>query len=149
MANDRLPRITRTILVHGKLIQNAAKWLDTNESTFTDWSTFENAIKNRYTSLFKKQGKFSTLKGRKQTRGESTIDYYDNVRELCLDIDSAMSEPTMIQHIMSGLDPEIKIESLRVENELKTLKEFEKVLKREQDIVEMKERMKSLLGQQQ
>ena len=121
-------------IVRGKLIQSAGVWFDNNESKFTKWSDFEVAFRNRYFSTTLIQKKFDALKRRKQQRDEPITAYYDDILNLCREIDPAMSEQMIIQHLMSGVNSELKKELSRREAQMNTLDEFLKYAKVEQDL---------------
>ncbi len=62
---------------------------------------------------------------------------------LCREIDPNMSEPMIIQHLMSGINPEFKKELSRRESSMNTLKEFLKHVKIEQDLYETFEKSRN------
>ncbi|CAF4097207.1 unnamed protein product [Rotaria sordida] len=93
-------------IVRGKLIQSAGIWFDNNEPNFKKWSDFETAFRNRYFSSTSIHKKFNTLKQQK----------------------------IIIQHLMSGINPDFRKELLRRESSINTLNEFLKYAKIEQDL---------------
>jgi hypothetical protein len=121
-------------IVRGKLIKSAGIWFDNNEYSFKKWSDFETAFRNRYLSSTATHQKFDTLKQRRQLPDESITSYLDDVINLCREIDPNMSEKIMIQHLMSGINPDFKKELSRRESSIHTLNEFLKYAKIEQDL---------------
>lgn len=121
-------------IVRGKLTQNAGAWFDDNESQFTKWSEFETAFRNRYFSTDIINTKLNKLSQRKQRHDESVITYFDDVTSLCREVDSKMSDITIIQHLMKGINPEFRKELTRRQTEIKTLAEFLQFAKLEQDL---------------
>ena len=63
--------------------------------------------------------KFDKLKQRKQSIDESIVSYYDDVVNLCREIDPNMSERVTIQYLISGLHPRLKREISRHEPSMK------------------------------
>ncbi|CAF1384371.1 unnamed protein product [Rotaria sordida] len=121
-------------IVRGKLTQSAGIWFDNNETNFHKWSDFETAFRNRYFSSTSIHRKFDTLKQRKQLPDESITSYCDDINNLCKEIDSNMSEKIIIQHLMSGINPDFRKELSRRESSINTLNEFLKYAKIEQDL---------------
>ncbi len=121
-------------IVRGKLTKSAGIWFDNNESIFKKWLDFETAFRNRYFSTMMINKKFDQLKQRKQKHDEPITSYYDDIVNLCQEIDPNMSEQIIIQHLMSGMNPEFKKELSRRESAMNTLKEFLKYAKIEQDL---------------
>jgi hypothetical protein len=132
--NDESNKKEAIEIVRGKLVQSAGIWFDNNESKFKEWADFESAFRSRYFSSTITHKKFDTLKQRKQSHNESIISYCDDVINLCREIDSTMSEQIIIQHLMSGINPDCKKELSRRESSMKTLDEFLKYAKIEQDL---------------
>jgi len=83
------------------------------------------------------------LKQRKQLHDKPVTSYLDGVVNLCHEIDPNMSEPTIIQHLMSRINPEFKKELSRRESSMNTLKEFLKYVKIEQDLYETFEKSRN------
>ncbi|CAF1566205.1 unnamed protein product, partial [Rotaria sordida] len=121
-------------IARGKLIQSAGIWFDNNEPNFKKWSDFETAFRNRYFSTTSTHKKFDTLKQRKQLPDEPITSYFDDIINLCREIDSNMSEKIIIQYLMSGINPDFKKELSRRESSINTLNEFLKYAKIEQDL---------------
>ncbi|CAF3398033.1 unnamed protein product [Rotaria sp. Silwood2] len=121
-------------IVRGKLTQSAGIWFDNNETNFKKWSDFETAFRNRYFSSTSIQKKFDTLKQRKQLPDEPITSYCDDIINLCKEIDSHMSEKIIIQHLMSGINPDFRKELSRHASSINTLNEFLKYAKTEQDL---------------
>jgi hypothetical protein len=131
-------------IVRGKLTKLAGIWFDNNESNFKKWSEFETAFRNRYFSTTIIHKKFDKLKQRKQLQDESVTSYYDDVVNLCREIDANMSDQMIIQHLMSGINPDFRKELSRHEAAMKTLKEFLKYVKIEQDLYDTFEKSRNL-----
>ena len=55
---------------------------------FTKWSDFETAFRNRYFSSTATHKKFDTLQQRKQLSDEPITSYFDDVINLCREIES-------------------------------------------------------------
>ena len=53
---------------------------------------------------------FDKLKQRKQSHGEFVTFYIDDVVNLCREINPNMSDSIIIQHLMSGLNPDFRKE---------------------------------------
>ncbi|CAF1415622.1 unnamed protein product [Rotaria sordida] len=121
-------------IVRGKLIQSAGIWFDNNEANFKQWSDFETAFRNRYFSSTSTHKKFDTLKQRKQLPDEPITSFFDDIINLCREIDSNMSEKIIIKYLMSGINPDFRKELLRRESSINTLNEFLKYAKIEQDL---------------
>jgi len=139
-ANDQSSNHEILEIVRGKLTKSAGLWFDNNESDFEKWSDFETAFRNRYFPATIISKKFDKLKQRKQLHDESIVSYYDDIVNLCQEIDSNMSEHHVIQHLMSGLNPKFKKELFRRESSIKTLNEFLKYAKLEQDLHDIYEK---------
>ncbi|CAF3387421.1 unnamed protein product, partial [Rotaria socialis] len=101
---------------------------------FKKWSDFELAFRNRYFSSTMIHKKFDLLKQRKQLHDEPVTSYFDDIVNLCKEIDPQMSELMMIKHLMSGIHPEFQKELSRRESTMNTLNEFLKYAKIEQDL---------------
>lgn len=131
-------------IVRGKLTQSAGIWFDNNESSFTKWSDFETAFRNRYFPTTIDHQNFGKLRQRKQQHDETVTAYIDDVVDLCRTIDSEMSDKMIIQYLMSGLNPDFKKELSRHESSMITLTDFLKYAKLEQDLYDTFEQSRSL-----
>ncbi|CAF4660317.1 unnamed protein product, partial [Rotaria sp. Silwood2] len=78
--------------------------------------------------------KFHLLKQRKQLHDEPVTSYFDDIVNLCKEIDPTMSEQMMIKHLMSGINPEFQKELSRRESTMNTLNDFLKYAKIEQNL---------------
>ena len=123
-------------IVRGKLVKSAGLWFDNNEGLFRKWSDFEMAFRNRYCSTTLIYTKFDSLKQRKQMNNEPIAAYYDEVVNLCREIDPEMSEHMIIQYLISGLDHRLKEAVSRHAPHMKKLSEFLTYAKIEQDLHE-------------
>src|SRR2546430_34082 len=74
------------------------------------------------------------LQQREQLIDESVTSCADDIINLCREIDPNMSDPIIIQYLMSGLNPEFKKELSRRELSMNTIMEFLKYAKIEQDL---------------
>lgn len=137
-------------VVRGKLTKSAGIWFDNNESKFKTWLDFETAFRTRYFSTTILHTKFEKLKRRKQQPDESITVYFDEIVDLCREIDSGMSDSMIIQHLMSGLNSDFKKELSRRRSTISTLADFLKYAKIEQDLYDTfdKSRKLSLESQQ-
>ena len=133
-ATDESDHLKVLEIVRGKLTQSAGIWFDNNESTFTKWSDFETAFRNRYFPTTLSHQNFHKLKQRKQQPDEILTSYFDDVVKLCRDIDLNMSEKIIIHRLMSGLNPDFIKELSRHESSMNTLCEFLKHAKIEEDL---------------
>ncbi|CAF3315199.1 unnamed protein product [Rotaria sp. Silwood2] len=143
-ANDESDNHEILEIVRGKLTQSAGIWFDNNENKFNKWADFETAFRNRYFSTTMIHKKFDTLKQRKQLYDEPVTSYFDDVVNLCREIDPAMSEQIIIQHLMSGVNPDFKKELSRRESSMNTLNEFLKYVKIEQDLYDTFEKSRNV-----
>lgn len=121
-------------IVRGKLTQSAGIWFDNNEAKFGTWSDFEMAFRNRYLSTTTTSKKFEQLKQRRQKPDELIINYCDEIINLCREVDPKMSDLTIIQYLLSGLDTNVRKELSRRESAMHSLDEFLKYAKIEQDL---------------
>ena len=121
-------------IVRGKLTQSAGTWFDNNETKFRKWSDFEIAFRNRYFSTTITPKKFEQLKQRQQKPDEAIITYCDEVINLCREVDPDMSDSTIIQHLLSGLNSKFRKELSRRESAMNSLDGFLKYAKIEQDL---------------
>ena len=121
-------------IVRGKLTLTAGTWFDDHEAQFTKWSDFETAFRNRYFSTTMTHTKFDKLTQRKQRHDESVTAYFDEIVTLCREVDPNMPDPVIIQHLMSGINPEFRRELSRRDSAMQVLNEFLKQAKIEQDL---------------
>lgn len=137
-------------IVRGKLTQSAGTWFDNNETKFRKWSDFETAFRNRYFSTTITPKKFEQLKQRQQKSDEAIITYCDEVINLCREVDPDMSDSTIIQHLLSGLNSKFRKEISRRESAMNSLDEFLKYAKIEQDLNDTFDKVDTLsINQQQ
>ena len=130
-------------IVRGKLTQSAGIWFDNNEVNFKRWSDFETAFRNRYFSTTIIPKKFEQLKRRQQKPDEAIPNYYDDVVNLCREIDPDMSDSMIIQHLISGLNPDFRKELSRRESAMNSLDGFLKYAKIEQDLHDTFEKLRT------
>ncbi|CAF4018800.1 unnamed protein product [Rotaria magnacalcarata] len=98
------------------------------------YADFESACRNRYFSTTAIHKKFDKLKQRKQLFDEPVTTYIDDIVNLCKEVDPTMSDSIIIQHLMSGLNPNLRMELCRHAACIHTLHEFMKYAKIEQDL---------------
>ena len=142
-ANDESENHEILEIVRGKLTRSAGIWFDNKESTFKGWSDFETAFRNRYFSSTSSHKKFDKLQQRKQSHDESVTSYFDDVVNLCYEIDPKMSDSMIIQHLMRGINANFRKELSRRESSINTLNEFLKYVKIEQDLYETFEKSRN------
>ena len=135
-ASDTSNNLQILEIVRGKLVKSAGLWFDNNESSFGKWSDFETAFRNRYCSTTITYTKFDKLKQRKQMENEPIAAYYDDVVNLCREIDPRMSAHMIIQYLISGLDHRFKKAVSRHGPDMETLNDFLTYAKIEQDLHE-------------
>ncbi|CAF4188393.1 unnamed protein product, partial [Rotaria sordida] len=112
-ANDESDNHEILEIVRGKLTQSAGLWFDNNEHNFKKWSDFELQFRNRYFSTIMIHQKFDKLKQRIQSHVQLVTSYIDDVINLCREIDPYMPDSLIIQHVMSGLNPNCRKELSR------------------------------------
>jgi hypothetical protein len=95
---------------------------------------FRNCISNSLFSTTIVHTKFEKLKRRKQRTDESITSYFDDIVDLCRDIDTNMSDKIINQHLLSGLNPDFKKELSRRQPTIQSLNDFLKYAKIEQDL---------------
>lgn len=118
------PDSFRLHLVRGKLQRGAGLWFDKNKHQFSTWIDFEVAFFNHYAPKSSDDQKFANLRNRRQQRGETVASYFDSVIDLCEDVDSAMSEHTILRYLIDGLRPEYHTEVSRQKALIKTPADF-------------------------
>jgi hypothetical protein len=131
-------------IVRGKLTKSAGVWFDNNETKFRKWSDFETAFRNRYVSTTATSKKFEQLKQRQRKPDEAIITYCDEIINLCREVDPTISYLTIIQHLLSGLSPNLQKELSRHESATNSLDAFLKYAKIEQDLNDTFEKMDAL-----
>ncbi|CAF1684536.1 unnamed protein product, partial [Rotaria magnacalcarata] len=131
-------------IVRGKLIQAAGLWFDNHEHIFKKWSDFETTFRNRYFSTTIIHKKFAKLKQRTHLSDEPVTSYTDDIINLSRDIDPTMSDSIIIQHPMSGINPEFRKELSRHQSCMNSLDECLKYTKIEQDLYDTFEKTHQL-----
>jgi hypothetical protein len=110
--NDSMLHSLATIKLGGA----AFNWYDNNKETLTSWSSLKTHLLERFKpslSAVKTQ-----LKERKQQSGETLLAYYDDVIDLCKQVDSEMPLHMIVDYLQDGLREELKIQ---VKCHMKTL----------------------------
>lgn len=131
-------------IVRGKLTKAAGLWFDKNQSTFKTWIAFETAIRNRYLSTTASAEKFKKLTRRVQQPDESVTDYFDEIVELCREIEPEMSDSIIIRHLMNGINPHLQKELSRRQPTTLTLPNFLEYAKIEQDLYNTYDKFRKL-----
>ncbi|CAF1262490.1 unnamed protein product [Rotaria sordida] len=126
----------RTALLH---MVNFQGWLDTTSEDIKEYLAKEVTSRTDILDplLFGSQPSCYTNEAdpneRKQLPDEPITFYYGDIINLCLEIDSNISEKIIIQHLMSRINPDFRKELLRRESSINTLNEFLKYAKIERD----------------
>jgi hypothetical protein len=110
--NDSMLHSLATIKLDGA----AFNWYDNNKESLTSWSSLKTHLLERFKpslSAVKTQ-----LKERKQQSGETLLAYYDDVIDLCKQVDSEMPLHMIVDYLQDGLREELKIQ---VKCHMKTL----------------------------
>ncbi len=101
-------------------------------------------FRNRYLSSTLIDKKFDKLKQRQQLQDEPVTLYFEDVVNLCREIDSNMPDLMIIRHLMSEINPDFRKELSRPQSSMNTLKEFLKYIKMEQDLYNTFEKSRNL-----
>ncbi|CAF4190979.1 unnamed protein product [Rotaria sordida] len=133
-ANDESENQEILEIARGKLIPSAGLWFDNNKHNFKKWADFEIVFRNRYFSTTMIHKKFSKLQQRIQLHDEPVTSYIDDVINLCREIDPNISDSIIIQHLMNGINLDLKNEISRHDSCMNVLNEFLKYAKIEQDL---------------
>lgn len=110
--NDSMLRSIAIIKLGGA----AFNWYDNNKTSLTTWALLKSHLLDRFQpslSTIKTQ-----LKDRKQQSGESLLIYYDDVIDLCKQVDCDMPLHMIVDYLQDGLRDELKI---HVKRHMKTL----------------------------
>jgi len=90
-----------------KLSGSAFNWYDNNRDSLDSWSLLKTNLFARFKpslSVAKTQ-----LKERRQQPGESLLEYYDDVIDLCKQVDSTMPLHMIVDYLQDGVRNELKI----------------------------------------
>jgi hypothetical protein len=90
------------LAIQSYLIGSAAKWFRFNKANIDDWSTFKTALVKAYQPALEQT--LLQLEQRKQSLGESVMEYYHDKINLCLQADPNMSSSMIIHYLTKGLD---------------------------------------------
>ena len=131
---DDSPAAESLAMVRGKLTNSAGYWFDRHRSDFSSWSDFETAFRERYFSKNTEQQTFTKLHQRRQQRGETVTSYFDDVVDLCYEIDPDMPESLILRYLLNGLRADYCTELYRRASSIKTLNDFLSYAKVEQDL---------------
>ena len=95
---------------------------------------FEIAIRSRYLSATASTEKFLKLTRRTQQPDESITDYFDEIVDLCREIEPEMSDSIIIRHLMNGINLNLQKELSRRQSATLTVSDFLTIAKIEQDL---------------
>ena len=107
------------------------------------------AFRNGYLSTTATSKKCEQLKQRRQKPEEPIIHYCDEIINLCREIDSKMSDLTIIQYLLSGFNTNVRKELSRRELAMNSLDEFLKYAKIEQDLNDTFDKLRAISIDQQ
>jgi Retrotransposon gag protein/Zinc knuckle len=99
-----------------KLGGAAFNWYDNNKESLTTWSSLKSHLLERFKPSL--SAAKTQLKDRKQQPGESLFMYYDDVIDLCKQVDRDMPLHMVVDYLQDGLREELKI---HVKRHIKTL----------------------------
>ena len=100
-----------------KLGGSAFNWYDNNKSTLKTWKLLKTQLLARFKPSISMAK--SELKERKQQPGETLLAYYDDVIDLCKQVDVNMPLHMIVDYLQDGISGEFKIQ---VKRQLKALK---------------------------
>jgi hypothetical protein len=100
-----------------KLGGSAFNWYDNNKSTLTSWTHLKTQLLTRFKPSISMAK--TALKDRKQQPGEPLLAYYDDVIDLCKQVDDKMPLHMIVDYLQDGINDELKI---HVKRQLKALK---------------------------
>ncbi|CAF2047848.1 unnamed protein product, partial [Rotaria magnacalcarata] len=118
-----------------KLREAAFNWYDNNKETIRSWRELKQHLLERFKpslSTAKTQ-----LKERKQHAGETLIAYYDDIIDLCKQVDNNMPLHMIVDYLQDGLRHELKIHvkrQLRAFNDEPTSAIFLKIARDEEEL---------------
>jgi hypothetical protein len=101
--NDSMLHSLATIKLGGA----AFNWYDNNKETLNSWSSLKTHLLERFKPSL--SAAKTQLKERKQESGETLLVYYDEMVDLCKQVDSDMPLHMIVDYLQDGLRPELKI----------------------------------------
>jgi hypothetical protein len=111
-SNDSMLHTLATIKLGGA----AFNWYDNNKGTLNSWSSLKTHLLERFKPSL--SAAKTQLKERKQQPGETLLAYYDDVVDLCKQVDSEMPLHMIVDYLQDGLREELKI---HVKRHMRTL----------------------------
>ena len=90
-----------------KLGGAAYNWYENNKSDLGSWSVMKTQLLERFRSSLSMAK--TQLKERKQQPGEPLLSYYDDVVDLCKQVDSDMPLHMIVDYLQDGLRDELKV----------------------------------------
>jgi len=90
-----------------KLGGAAFNWYDNNKETLNSWSSLKTHLIERFKPSL--SAAKTQLKERKQQPGETLLAYYDDVVDLCKQVDSEMPLHMIFNYLQDGLREQLKI----------------------------------------
>lgn len=110
--NDSLLYSIATIKLGGA----AYNWYDNNKSTLRTWSDLKQHLLERFKPSL--SASKTQLKERKQQPGETLLIYYDDVIDLCKQVDNQMPLHMIVDYLQDGVRNELKV---HVKRQLKNI----------------------------
>lgn len=110
--NDSILHSLATIKLGGA----AYNWYENNKPDLGSWSSLKTQLLERFKPSLSMAK--THLKERKQQPGESLLSYYDEVVDLCHQVDSDMPLHMIVDYLQDGLRDELKV---HVKRHMKTL----------------------------
>jgi hypothetical protein len=95
------------------LIDDARKWFINNMETLDTWATFNEAIKQTYSSTFAMEAAISQVAQRYQGFDETVMHYYNDMMELFDVMDNSMNDLLKVNYLKHGLKLSLKKEVSR------------------------------------
>lgn len=99
-----------------KLGGSAYNWYDNNKETLGSWTSLKQHLIERFKPSL--SAAKTQLKDRKQQPGEKLLVYYDDVIDLCKQVDSNMPLHMIVDYLQDGIRNDLK---LHVKRRLRTL----------------------------
>jgi len=110
--NDSMLHAVATLKLGG----SAFNWYDNNKESLNSWFSLKTSLLERFKPSL--SAAKTQLKERHQQPGESLLGYYDDVIDLCKQVDSAMPLHMIVDYLQDGVRDELKI---HVKRRMKTL----------------------------
>jgi hypothetical protein len=94
----------------------AFNWYDNNKDSLNSWSLLKTNLLARFKPSL--SAAKTQLKDRRQQSGESLLVYYDDIIDLCKQVDEAMPLHMIVDYLQDGVRDELKI---HIKRRMKTL----------------------------